>query len=159
MKHVLVFVLAISAVACSSPDTSDAGDAASDAGPTDGRSDIVSADDAVDARADSGTDVTADAPANDTPAPDAGEDVATDTGELDVPLVDVAIDASGPAALCMVTGGTVDSARCCAATGDFPNSCVTGACGCSPSSSHNVMACVCPSGQCFDPALGCRTGP
>jgi hypothetical protein len=35
-------------------------------------------------------------------------------------------------------------------TGDFPNMCTTGPCGCAPSSSHDVKICQCPGGKCFD---------
>jgi hypothetical protein len=40
---------------------------------------------------------------------------------------------------------------------DFPNSCLSGACGCATSSSHNVSTCSCTVG-CFLPGYGC-VGP
>jgi hypothetical protein len=46
-------------------------------------------------------------------------------------------------------------ANCCTSSGDFPNSCSVGACGCGPADSHMVQTCACPAGQCFDPAAGC----
>ena len=67
------------------------------------------------------------------------------------------IDASSPAALCTATGGQVSSALCCNSVTDFPNSCLIGACGCAPSSSHTVSTCTCAAG-CFMPAYGC-VGP
>ena len=51
---------------------------------------------------------------------------------------------------CASAGGTVGTALCCGATGDFPNMCAIGACGCSPTSSHMVQVCNCPAGKCFD---------
>jgi hypothetical protein len=64
-------------------------------------------------------------------------------------------DASALAALCTKTGGTIASTLCCGGTSDFPNSCLTGPCGCAPSSSHTVSTCNCPSGLCFYPPIGC----
>jgi hypothetical protein len=51
---------------------------------------------------------------------------------------------------CLDSGGTVSSASCCLATGDFPDTCAVGACGCSPEGSHLVSVCDCGSGKCFD---------
>jgi heat shock protein HslJ len=51
---------------------------------------------------------------------------------------------------CSRSGGTVGAASCCGLVGDFPNTCLLGACGCSPESSHSVQVCQCPAGQCFD---------
>ena len=42
------------------------------------------------------------------------------------------------------------TASCCGLVGDFPSTCLLGACGCAPESSHAVQVCQCPSGQCFD---------
>ena len=56
----------------------------------------------------------------------------------------------GSEATCTNSGGTVSTALCCASTGDFPNMCTTGPCGCAPSSSHDVKICQCPGGKCFD---------
>ena len=55
-----------------------------------------------------------------------------------------------PAEMCTLSGGTVSTGMCCLATGDFPNSCLIGACGCSPVNSHQVQTCHCPVGKCFD---------
>ena len=57
---------------------------------------------------------------------------------------------SGAEAGCTSSGGTVSKGLCCTSTSDFPNTCVTGACGCSPANSHEVKTCQCPSGKCFD---------
>ncbi len=51
---------------------------------------------------------------------------------------------------CELAGGTVDSASCCLSTGDFPNLCNVGACGCGPDSSHTVLVCNCPEGTCWN---------
>ena len=55
---------------------------------------------------------------------------------------------------CLTSGGTVTSAMCCAATNDFPDTCAIGACGCAPAASHEVRACDCGAGSCFD-GSGC----
>ena len=51
---------------------------------------------------------------------------------------------------CLNSGGTVASAMCCAGTGDFPDTCAVGACGCSPNASHAVRVCTCGAESCFD---------
>lgn len=51
---------------------------------------------------------------------------------------------------CRDSGGTVTTASCCRNVGNFPNTCLTGACGCSPVNSHTVYICHCPQGECFD---------
>ena len=56
---------------------------------------------------------------------------------------------------CSLSGGTVTSFSCCRATGDFPNSCLVGACACSPKNSHEVKTCDCGADKCFD-GLFCR---
>ena len=63
----------------------------------------------------------------------------------------------GAKALCTTTGGTVSTSLCCASTGDFPDTCGVGACGCAPSSSHTVAVCDCPGSKCFDTTKGCTT--
>lgn len=75
-----------------------------------------------------------------------------DARALDVPA---STDATGLSSLCTSTGGQVSSASCCASSSDFPNMCLVGACGCSPSSSHTVAVCTCPSNSCFVPTVGC----
>jgi heat shock protein HslJ len=55
-----------------------------------------------------------------------------------------------PSERCTRSGGTVGSASCCGLAGDFPNTCLVGACGCAPEKSHPVEVCQCPPGQCFD---------
>lgn len=51
---------------------------------------------------------------------------------------------------CASSGGTVTEGLCCLMTEDFPNSCLIGACGCSPENSHSVKGCDCGEGKCFD---------
>jgi uncharacterized membrane protein YidH (DUF202 family) len=51
---------------------------------------------------------------------------------------------------CVDSGGTVGTSLCCKSASDFPNSCLIGACGCAPDSSHEVKICDCPEGKCFD---------
>jgi len=51
---------------------------------------------------------------------------------------------------CTDSGGTVASGMCCLSATDFPNSCLIGACGCGPDSSHEVDVCECGEGKCFD---------
>jgi heat shock protein HslJ len=55
-----------------------------------------------------------------------------------------------PAERCRRAGGTVGAASCCGLVGDFPNTCLMGACGCAPEHSHEVQVCRCPEGRCFD---------
>lgn len=50
---------------------------------------------------------------------------------------------------CLASGGALSTGLCCSG-GDFPDSCSTGACGCSPDVSVEVQICACPSGSCFD---------
>ena len=63
----------------------------------------------------------------------------------------------GAASLCTTSGGTEGTAMCCTMTGDYPDGCATGPCGCAPADSHEVKVCVCPDTQCFDPTVGCKT--
>jgi hypothetical protein len=58
--------------------------------------------------------------------------------------------AGAPARGCVTSGGTITTASCCESTGNFPNLCLVGACGCAPEYSHDVRICRCPAGQCFD---------
>ena len=51
---------------------------------------------------------------------------------------------------CVKYGGEVKSSLCCQSAGDFSNSCLVGACGCSPVNSHQVQTCDCGEGKCFD---------
>jgi hypothetical protein len=84
----------------------------------------------------------------------------TDGGADGVPIVDGGApdgDASmaGAGELCTSTGGTVTTANCCAnGVASFPDTCVIGACGCSPASSVTIMICSCAAG-CFSPGVGC----
>jgi len=51
---------------------------------------------------------------------------------------------------CIYSGGTVRISLCCKSVNNLPNTCLIGACGCSPSNSHEVQVCECPQGKCFD---------
>jgi hypothetical protein len=64
------------------------------------------------------------------------------------PVFQVAGDA--PETGCVKTGGTISTANCCQSSGDFPNTCAVGACGCAPEYSHEVSVCVCPDDMCFN---------
>jgi len=51
---------------------------------------------------------------------------------------------------CVISGGEILTSLCCKATGDFPNLCLIGPCGCSPDNSHQVKICDCGEEKCFD---------
>jgi len=51
---------------------------------------------------------------------------------------------------CINSGGTVETGLCCLSVGDFPDTCVVGACACAPEHSHEVKVCRCPEGKCWD---------
>ena len=51
---------------------------------------------------------------------------------------------------CEETGGTITTQLCCQSAGDFPQTCLAGACSCAPDYSHEVAFCQCPAGTCFD---------
>jgi len=57
---------------------------------------------------------------------------------------------------CSFSGGTVATSLCCEATGDFPNTCLIGACGCSPDNSHEVKVCDCGPDKCFN-GIRCKS--
>ncbi len=51
---------------------------------------------------------------------------------------------------CVDSGGTISTSLCCKSTGDFPNLCLIGPCGCSPENSHQVKICNCGPDKCFN---------
>jgi len=51
---------------------------------------------------------------------------------------------------CINSGGTVTTQLCCNSATDFPNTCLIGACGCSPDNSHEVKVCDCGEGKCWN---------
>lgn len=55
-------------------------------------------------------------------------------------------------AACRSAGGRIVSRLCCKAASEFPNTCLIGACGCSPENSAPLSVCECPEGKCFDGA-------
>ena len=110
---------------------------AGDIGADDIGADDIGADDLK--TMDVGQDLSPDAPVT---VPDTG---SADTGSAD----------AGKTSLCVNTGGTVSVALCCKSASDFPNTCLTGACGCSPTYSHQVKICNCGTKKCFDSSKGC----
>lgn len=53
-------------------------------------------------------------------------------------------------ATCLASGGTVAKEMCCKSAPDFPDTCLIGACGCSPEDSKETLVCQCGEGMCFD---------
>ena len=53
-------------------------------------------------------------------------------------------------ASCLASGGTVAKEMCCKSAPDFPDTCLIGACGCSPENSKETLVCQCGDGMCFD---------
>ncbi len=51
---------------------------------------------------------------------------------------------------CLNSGGNVSEEMCCKIPGDFPNTCLIGACGCAPNESHEIKICDCGAGKCFN---------
>jgi len=60
------------------------------------------------------------------------------------------LEGQGAERSCVNSGGTVSKSLCCKATGDFPNTCLIGACGCPPEYSHEVKTCDCRADKCFN---------
>lgn len=56
---------------------------------------------------------------------------------------------TSPAVVCAAPA-FVSQALCCASVGDYPNTCVPGACACSVQNSRVVNLCNCPSGTCWN---------
>jgi len=52
--------------------------------------------------------------------------------------------------LCAASGGTVRTQLCCKAVDEFPNTCLIGGCGCSPTDSKEVKVCDCGENKCWD---------
>lgn len=74
-----------------------------------------------------------------------------DASMHDAAMHDASARDAGSAAMgCTRSGGNVVRMHCCGATVAFPNTCSIGACSCGPSASHEVDACSCPAGQCYD---------
>ena len=51
---------------------------------------------------------------------------------------------------CIDSGGQISTSSCCISVKDFPNTCLVGACGCSPDNSHQVKVCDCGTDKCFN---------
>jgi hypothetical protein len=60
------------------------------------------------------------------------------------------LETSAQEQACIDSGGTLTTASCCQVANDFPSSCLIGACGCSPTNSHQVETCDCGNNKCFD---------
>lgn len=86
------------------------------------------------------------AAANTTPAPAASVDSPATAGAEDS---GVAASPSGAEEGCVSSGGKVEEGRCCP-VGDFPDTCSTGTCSCSPPTKVVVKLCRCPEGSCYD---------
>jgi len=62
--------------------------------------------------------------------------------------------AGTPVNACTSTGGTITTHSCCRMLGDYPETCLVGACSCSPANSHEVKYCDCGQGKCWDSREG-----
>ena len=51
---------------------------------------------------------------------------------------------------CETGGGTFTTMLCCKNVPSLPNTCVIGACGCSPENSRSTYYCECGAGKCWD---------
>jgi hypothetical protein len=51
---------------------------------------------------------------------------------------------------CIASGGTVTTQPCCKSAKSYPNTCLIGACGCSPENSKDTKVCECGQGKCFN---------
>jgi hypothetical protein len=65
-------------------------------------------------------------------------------------LKDITTEEAKKEQSCLMSGGTIESSICCTSTSDFPNLCLVGACGCSPTNSHQVKTCICGEDKCFN---------
>ncbi len=90
------------------------------------------------------------------PRPDAQ---TADAQTTDAGPGDSGFDGGSEADRCAATGGTLGTKICCTSTDPYPNTCVTGACGCAPSDSHSIADCSCPAPKCFNPGTGCVPPP
>jgi len=51
---------------------------------------------------------------------------------------------------CLDSGGQIAIVSCCKSAGNYPNTCLIGACGCSLESSKEIKTCDCGEGKCFN---------
>ena len=58
--------------------------------------------------------------------------------------------------ICLGSGGAVSNSFCCKTADDFPDTCLIGACGCSPENSKEVKICDCGPEKCFSREKGCQ---
>jgi len=69
-------------------------------------------------------------------------------------LTEVTEDSAKKEQACLLSVGTIGTSLCCQSSGDFPNTNLIGACGCSPQNSHEVKVCDCGPDRVFD-GTGC----
>ncbi|MFH1780860.1 MAG: Kazal-type serine protease inhibitor [Candidatus Nealsonbacteria bacterium] len=69
-------------------------------------------------------------------------------------LTEVTEDSAKKEQACLLSSGTIGTSLCCKLVGDFPNTGLIGACGCSPDNSHEVKVCNCGPDRVFD-GTGC----
>jgi hypothetical protein len=148
MEVMLILAAIVFTAACG--DGGGGGDATEDQGEVIPDQDSLEQDavEQTDPRADETTDEVMD---QTDPVPD-GADVQPDPSGDDGGDIfpDEGFDSLTPEECCILTGGTVETLLCCLSTGDFPDLCTTGPCGCAPENSHEVQVCICPAGQCFN---------
>lgn len=77
---------------------------------------------------------------------------SSDTAAADATAADTATADAATESACVKAGGTEGTAKCCGSSGDYPNTCLVGACGCGPDGSKDTKVCNCPAGKCWDGA-------
>lgn len=65
-------------------------------------------------------------------------------------LKDITTEEMNKEQSCLLSGGNIETSLCCGSTSDFPNLCLIGACGCSPTNSHQIKTCNCGDNKCFN---------
>ena len=108
-------------------------------------------------------DATSDGPSDGSPPDSNASETSTDAGpdsnasetSTDAgPEGSISGDGSGTdgglASACVASGGSLTAKACCDSSGDFPSTCLVGACGCAPANSHTVQLCDCGSGMCWN---------
>lgn len=65
-------------------------------------------------------------------------------------LIDITSEEESKEQNCLISGGTITTSLCCKSSSNFPNLCLIGACGCSPTNGHEIKICACGEGKCFN---------
>ena len=65
-------------------------------------------------------------------------------------IIDITPEEDSKEQSCLISGGTITTSLCCKSSSNLPNLCLIGACGCSPTNSHEVKTCSCGEGSCFN---------